>query len=193
MKKKAILGFLFIATLGLGSVFLLNDENGNMFASLVDKKEEMVTLETNYGDIKIKLFHDKAPNMANNFQKLAEQGKYDDTVFHRVIDGFMIQGGDYENGDGTGGESWQGGVLKDEFGEGLSNVRGMVSMANYGRNTNGSQFFILQEDAKYLDGRHSVFGEVVEGMDVVDKISKVRTDLNDKPLGAVEIRGVSFE
>ncbi len=155
--------------------------------TITNSNEKMVTLQTNYGDITIKLYEDKAPKTVKNFYELAKEGKYDGTIFHRVIDGFMIQGGDYENSNGTGGKSIYGDSFEDEFAEGLSNVRGAVSMANAGPNTNGSQFFIVHQDATYLDGRHTVFGHVTEGMDVVDKIAKVKTGMMDAPVKKVEI------
>ncbi|MDH3324309.1 MAG: peptidylprolyl isomerase [Candidatus Peregrinibacteria bacterium] len=165
----------------------------NLLANVLEQKAETVTLKTNLGEIKIKLHHDEAPVLAGNFEKLATSGKYDKTIFHRVIEGFMIQGGDYENSDGTGGASWQGGDLADEFSSNLSHVRGAVSMANRGPNTNGSQFFIVQKDAKFLDGRHSIFGQVVLGMDIVDRIAKSKTDLNDRPLERIEIMEVFLD
>ncbi len=149
--------------------------------------QKMVTLQTNYGDIKIKLYEDKTPKTVKNFYELAKKGKYDGIIFHRVIDGFMIQGGDYENSNGTGGTSIYGKAFEDEFVEGLSNVRGAVSMANAGPNTNGSQFFIVHKDAVFLDGKHTVFGQVIEGMNTVDKIAKVKTGMMDAPIEKVEI------
>jgi cyclophilin family peptidyl-prolyl cis-trans isomerase len=153
----------------------------------------MATLKTNYGDIKIKLNYEAAPTIAENFATLAQAGKYDNTIFHRVIEGFMIQGGDYENHNGTGGQSSTGEYLKDEFSPDLSHTRGAVSMANKGPNTNGSQFFIVHEDATFLDGRHSIFGTVVEGMDTVDKIATAETDLKDAPLERVIIESVIMD
>jgi len=105
----------------------------------------------------------------------------------------MIQGGDFENFDGTGGQSFWGGNFEDEFVEGLSHVRGSVSMANRGPDTNGSQFFIVHKDSQFLDGRHSVFGHVVEGMEVVDKMAQQKTNLMDAPLGDIKILSTSVE
>lgn len=149
-----------------------------------------VILHTTMGDIKIRM-HDDMPITTGNFVKLAKEGFYDGVIFHRVIDGFMIQGGD-PTGTGMGGPGYN---IQDEFGKGHSNVRGTMSMANTGRpNTGGSQFFINTVDNTYLDKEnrstpyaHPVFGTVVEGMDVVDKISKVDTDRNDKPMTDVKI------
>lgn len=143
-----------------------------------------VVLETTEGDIVIKLY-DEMPVTAGNFKTLVEKGFYDGVIFHRVIDGFMIQGGD-PKGTGTGGPGYE---IKDEFTktELDQNDRGTISMANAGPNTGGSQFFINLVDNNFLDGRHPVFGKVVEGMDVVDKIAKVDTDRDDRPLKTVKI------
>ena len=144
-------------------------------------KMDTVLLKTNQGDIRIKLYEDMEIT-AGNFKKLVGEGFYDGIIFHRVIDGFMIQGGDPE-GRGTGGPGY---TIKDEF-KGHKNNRGTISMANSGPNTGGSQFFINLVDNNFLDEKHPVFGEVIEGMDVVDKIGKVKTDAQDKPLEDVVI------
>lgn len=170
-------------------------------------KERLVEMVTTMGSIKIKLFPEQAPKTVENFIKHSEEGYYEGVIFHRVIDGFMIQGGDPE-GTGMGGESIYDGPFEDEFSRQLFNIRGALSMANSGPNTNGSQFFIVQnkeldsslpgqmEQAGYpeevikmyenggtphLDGKHTVFGHVVEGMDVVDKIASTPTGAQDKP------------
>jgi len=141
-------------------------------------------IETNMGKIKIKLYTDKAPITTANFQKLISDGFYNGQIFHRVIDGFMIQGGD-PTGTGTGG-SKEG--IKDEFGPGLKHdKKGMLSMANRGPNTGTSQFFITLAATPWLDGKHAIFGEVIEGMDVVDKIGKTKTGPNDKPVADVKL------
>lgn len=128
------------------------------------KKTYTATLTTDQGDIVIRLFADKVPNTVNNFVFLARQGYYDNTIFHRVISNFMAQGGD-PTGTGRGGPGYQ---FKDEFHKDLRhNKPGILSMANAGPNTNGSQFFITHVPTPHLDNRHSVFGEVVEGMDVL--------------------------
>jgi len=141
-----------------------------------------VLLNTSMGDITIQLFDDM-PVTAGNFKKLVEKGFYDGTIFHRVIDGFMLQGGD-PTGTGRGGPGYS---IKDEFTKHNKNDRGTISMANAGPNTGGSQFFINLVDNNYLDKAHPVFGKVVEGMDVVDKIGKVKTSAQDKPLTVVKI------
>ncbi len=152
--------------------------------------EKRVVLHTTMGDITIRLYNDM-PVTVGNFEKLVRSGFYDGTVFHRVIDGFMIQGGD-PTGTGSGGPGY---TIPDEFVKGHSNVRGTVALANTGRpNTGGSQFFINLVDNTYLDwddprtpSAHPVFGEVVGGMDVVDRIGKVKTDSADRPKVAVRI------
>ena len=181
------------------------------------KGDTIAIMKTNRGDIKIKLFADKAPNTVDNFATLAKQGYYEGIIFHRVIKDFMIQGGD-PTGTGMGGESIYGESFEDEFAPELMNLRGALSMANAGPNTNGSQFFIVQmsqvpanmigqmQDAGFpeevinaykehggtpwLDGKHTVFGHVVEGMDIVDKIANVEKGFQDKPLEDVVIESI---
>ena len=142
------------------------------------KMNSTVLLETSMGNIKIELFEDTMPVTAGNFKKLVEQKFYDDVIFHRVIPNFMIQGGD-PTGTGRGGPGY---TIKDEFTKNNKNNRGTISMANAGPNTGGSQFFINTVDNNFLDTKHPVFGKVTEGMDVVDKISNLKRDANDKPL-----------
>jgi cyclophilin family peptidyl-prolyl cis-trans isomerase len=135
------------------------------------------TLHTNHGDITIELFDEDAPKTVDNFKKLAGDSFYDGVIFHRVIKDFMIQGGD-PTGTGRGGPGY---TFEDEFND-HKVARGALAMANAGPNTNGSQFFIVTTDAApWLDGKHTVFGRVVEGMDVVDKIEAGDTDRNDRP------------
>jgi cyclophilin family peptidyl-prolyl cis-trans isomerase len=136
------------------------------------------TLQTNSGPITIEFFDDDAPKTVENFRKLAGEGFYDGLIFHRVIPDFMVQGG-CPQGTGTGGPGY---TFEDEFND-HKVVRGALAMANAGPNTNGSQFFIVTTGAApWLDGKHTVFGEVVDGMDVVDTIEKSDTDARDKPL-----------
>jgi cyclophilin family peptidyl-prolyl cis-trans isomerase len=135
------------------------------------------TLHTNHGAIGIELFDDDAPKTVENFLKLARDGFYNGVIFHRVIPDFMIQGGD-PTGTGSGGPGYQ---FEDEFNDNKI-VRGALAMANAGPNTNGSQFFIVTtEAASWLDGKHTVFGRVTDGMDVVDTISALETDARDRP------------
>src|SRR3989344_904152 len=148
-----------------------------------------VLLKTNMGDITIQLYDDM-PITAGNFKKLISEGFYDGEIFHRVIEGLMIQGGDPQ-GTGAGGPGYN---IKDEFTHsGVNrNKRGTISMANAGPNTGGSQFFINLQDNNFLDSKHPAFGEVIEGMDVVDVIAKVETDSNDRPLERVVINKASI-
>jgi cyclophilin family peptidyl-prolyl cis-trans isomerase len=146
------------------------------------------TLHTNHGPIAVELFDDEAPKTVANFVKLAGDGFYDGVIFHRIIPDFMIQGGD-PTGTGTGGPGY---TFEDEFNE-HPVARGALAMANAGPNTNGSQFFIVTtEAAPWLDGKHTVFGRVTDGMDVVDAISAVETDSQDKPREDVTIERVEL-
>ncbi len=146
------------------------------------------TLHTNHGAIELELFDEDAPKTVENFRSLAGDGFYDGVVFHRVIPDFMIQGGD-PTGTGMGGPGY---TFEDEFND-HGVVRGALAMANAGPNTNGSQFFIVTAEATpWLDGKHTVFGRVTNGMDVVDTISQVDTDTNDKPREPVLIERVEL-
>ena len=147
-----------------------------------------VVLETSMGNIKIELFEKEMPVTAGNFRKLAEQGFYNGVIFHRVIPGFMIQGGD-PTGTGMGGPGYS---IKDEFTKNNKNSRGTISMANAGPNTGGSQFFINVVDNNFLDTKHPVFGKVTEGMEVADSISKVKRDRNDRPVTKVTINKAMY-
>jgi peptidyl-prolyl cis-trans isomerase B (cyclophilin B) len=141
------------------------------------------TLHTNKGDIELELYPEDAPKTVENFTKLAGEGFYDGVIFHRVIPDFMIQGGD-PTGTGRGGPGYS---FEDEFNQ-HKVERGALAMANAGPNTNGSQFFIVTAQATpWLDGKHTVFGKVTSGMEVVDEIQNVRRDANDKPLDDVTI------
>jgi cyclophilin family peptidyl-prolyl cis-trans isomerase len=146
------------------------------------------TLHTNHGAIAVELFDEDAPKTVENFLKLAGDGFYDGVVFHRIIPDFMIQGGD-PTGTGTGGPGY---MFEDEFND-HKVERGALAMANAGPNTNGSQFFIVTTGAApWLDGKHTVFGRVTEGMDAVDKIEAVETDGQDKPREPVVIERVEL-
>lgn len=173
----------------------------------------VAVLETTKGTVKIQLFPAQAPKTVENFVGLIEKGYYEGIIFHRVISDFMIQGGD-PTGTGMGGESLWGDSFEDEFADEVFNLRGALSMANAGPNTNGSQFFIVQASrvpanmlrqlkglvpdevvsaygeqggTPWLDKRHTVFGHVIEGMDVVDDMAKVRVNYADKPLEDIKI------
>jgi cyclophilin family peptidyl-prolyl cis-trans isomerase len=148
------------------------------------KGGDIMKLETSMGVIKIKMFTDKAPMTTKHISGLVEKGFYNGIIFHRVIDGFMIQTGD-PTGTGRGGSGTR---IKDEFGPGLNhNKAGIVSMANAGPNTGDSQFFICLDPQPHLDGKHAIFGEVISGMDVVRKIGKVKTGPGDRPVDEVKI------
>lgn len=189
-----------------------------------EKGEEIGIIRTNYGDIKVRLFPEVAPKAVENFKTHSKNGYYDGVTFHRVMNEFMIQGGD-PDGTGRGGESIWGSSFEDEFHMEYHNFRGALSMANAGPNTNGSQFFIVQKSDNpeglipqmreagekrgfpkdvvdayealggtyWLDGKHTVFGHVFEGMDVVDKIAAVKVDANSKPLEPVVMEKVEIE
>ena len=147
------------------------------------------TMKTSEGDIVFELFDEDAPKTVSNFKKLASDGFYDGLVFHRVIDDFMIQGG-CPQGTGTGGPGY---TFEDEIND-HKVVRGALAMANAGPNTNGSQFFIVTTDAApWLDGKHTVFGEVRGGQDVVDKIGTTKTDGSDRPVEPIGIVAIELE
>ncbi|MEA2384328.1 MAG: peptidyl-prolyl cis-trans isomerase [Solirubrobacteraceae bacterium] len=147
------------------------------------------TMKTSEGDIVLELFDEDAPKTVSNFKQLASQGFYDGLIFHRVIPDFMIQGGCPE-GTGTGGPGY---TFEDEIND-HKIVKGALAMANAGPNTNGSQFFIVTTDeAPWLDGKHTVFGEVREGMDVVDRIGTTKTDGRDRPVEPMGIETIQME
>jgi peptidylprolyl isomerase len=154
----------------------------NIMAEMTHPPGNKVRLETSMGTFTVQLFADM-PITAGNFEKLAKSGYYDGVIFHRVIAGFMIQGGD-PTGTGRGGPGYN---IKDELPRHNHNDRGTISMANAGPNTGGSQFFLNLVNNNFLDDKHPAFGKVIEGMEVVDKIGKVRTDRNDRPLQEVKI------
>ena len=178
LQKKTIFITAIIILIAIAGIIIMAQTN----------KGTKVKLETNYGNITIELY-DKMPVTAGNFKTLVSRGFYNGVIFHRVIDGFMIQSGD-PTGTGMGGPGY---TIKDEFtGTSLDeNNRGTIAMANAGPNTGGSQFFINLVDNNFLDGKHPVFGHVVKGMDVIDKIAKVKKDSQDRPLEDVVIRKAS--
>ncbi len=173
--------------------------NQILFSQQKKDKKKMVDsmtvaiIQTNMGTIELELFADKTPKTVENFVGLANKGYYNGVIFHRVIDNFMIQGGD-PTGTGRGGQSLWGGKFEDEFVPELKhNGAGILSMANAGPNTNGSQFFITLKETPWLDGRHTVFGKVIKGMDVVQAIGKVPTNQQDRPLKDVVMEKVTIE
>ncbi len=153
-------------------------------------KRPVAIFETNMGNFKIELYSDLAPNTVNNFVELSKKNFYDGVIFHRVIDDFMIQGGD-PTGTGMGGPGYS---IPDEFGEGLKHdSKGILSMANAGPNTGGSQFFITLVPTPWLDGHHAIFGHVIEGMEVVEKIGHTKTNRQDRPVKDVVIKTITIE
>jgi len=210
-----IIGLSLVLTAGLAFLLtrdytpelelITNEDTPELTAPLVPEELEIINPEptntmnpiavitTNYGVVEIELYKDIMPITAGNFEKLVSEGYYNGVKFHRIIDGFMIQGGDPLTKDdtqinrwGTGGPGY---AIQDEFSadERETNVRGTISMANSGPNTGGSQFFINTVDNLFLDNKHAVFGRVVSGLDIVDSISKVATNEMDRPLEPVVI------
>ena len=153
-------------------------------------KRQVATFDTTMGTFKIELYNDLAPKTVKNFTDLIGKKYYDGIIFHRVIDQFMIQGG-CPLGRGTGGPGY---TIDDEFGKGLKHDKpGVLSMANAGPNTGGSQFFITLVPCPWLDGKHAIFGHVIEGMNVIEAIGKVPTDSQDRPLKKVIMEKVSVK
>ena len=196
---------LFLFSFTLVACGGMNSENKNQNISTNDQKEistmtelkkdtiTVAVIQTTMGTIELELFADKAVKAVQNFVGLAEKKYYDGIIFHRVIDNFMIQGGD-PAGTGSGGESIWGKPFEDEVKTGLKhNSEGILSMANAGPNTNGSQFFITLKATPWLDGKHTVFGKVISGMEVVKAIGKTKTNQNDKPLIDVVMQKVTIE
>jgi peptidylprolyl isomerase len=175
--KKGTITFII---LGLIIILIIG---GLYYKNMANSSSTKVLLETNYGNITIELRADQ-PITAGNFESLVQKGTYNGIIFHRIIPKFMIQGGDPT---GTGYGDRRIPMIKDEFNGEQKNNRGTLAMANAGPNTGSSQFFINLVNNNFLDGRHPVFGNVIEGMDVVDKIAAVETDSNDKPLKPVTI------
>jgi cyclophilin family peptidyl-prolyl cis-trans isomerase len=192
--KTKIIGFGALIIVLVISLFIMGRGNNEMTKNMENK---IVTLKTNLGDIKIELFAAEAPQTVNNFIKLAESDFYNRTKFHRVIKDFMIQGGDplskeesQKNFWGTGGPGY---VFDDEVNN-VNLVQGVIAMANAGPNTNGSQFFIITaNETPWLQGKHTGFGTVIEGMDVVMNIQDVETEGPDRPVEDIIINSVVIE
>lgn len=169
-----------------------NNQNKIESENMADSSGTLTAvIKTNMGDIEVELFKDKAPKTVENFVGLAKKGYYNGVIFHRVIDNFMIQGGD-PTGTGMEGESIWGGKFEDEFDTSLTfDQPGVLAMANAGPNTNGSQFFITTVPTPWLNFKHTIFGKVINGMDVVNKIGKVPTSKpNNKPIKDVVMEEV---
>lgn len=183
--------FLLIVTLTL---FI----STNIFSQKKDAKKmnneiTVAVIKTNMGNIELELFAKETPKTVENFVGLANKGYYNGVIFHRVIDGFMIQGGD-PSGTGRGGASVWGGKFEDEIVPGLVfDKEGLLAMANAGPNTNGSQFFITLAPTPWLNGHHTIFGKVISGMDVVHAIAKVKKNQMDRPLNDVVMESVTIE
>ena len=189
----AIVGVVILVGIGF---FLFNPFNSNSDSTSASP-DPIAVIETTYGIIVIQLFPDVAPGHVDNFVRLANEGYYDGTTFHRVIPGFMIQGGDPNSkdddrsNDGQGGHSANGPntVVNAEFSQDLTHKRGILSMARaQDPNSAGSQFFIVVADSNFLDQQYSIFGEVIEGMDVADKIVNVKKDSADNPLEKITMK-----
>ncbi len=196
---KKIIFNLFLVMLSFGIIFAygkLNNVNSNISDKGYFSMSDSITvaiIKTNMGTIEIELFADQTPKTVENFVGLAEKGYYEGVIFHRVIKDFMLQAGD-PTGTGRGGASFWGGKFEDEFVSDLKHdTPGILSMANAGPNTNGSQFFITLVATPWLDGKHTVFGKVINGMDVVYAIGKVKTAAGDKPVDEVVMEEVIIE
>ncbi|MCH9029067.1 MAG: peptidylprolyl isomerase [Bacteroidetes bacterium] len=185
-----VIAFVTASACGEKNVDLSNNDREFNFMS---DSITVAIIKTNMGTIEIELFADKTPKTVENFVGLAEKGYYNGVVFHRIIKKFMIQSGD-PTGTGRGGASLWGGKFEDEFVSDLKHdIPGILSMANAGPNTNGSQFFITLIATPWLDGKHTIFGKVINGMDVVYAIGEVKTAAGDKPVNEVVMEKVTIE
>ena len=174
-------------------VIIMSESNIEAQAGIiqpVNPKNPVVTIETELGVIKAEIFEDKAPITSANFIKLAKEGFYNGVIFHRVIKDFMIQTGDPQ-GTGMGGPGY---TIKDEFHPRLKHTSiGVLSMANAGPNTGGSQFFITLVPTSWLDGKHAIFGQVIQGLDIVKKIGEVQTGASDRPAKQISMKKVTVK
>jgi len=191
MKKLTSLIFMIILFVGISSGIIQSQQQDK---TAMKETKTVAVIKTNMGTIEIELFEKQTPRTVGNFVGLANKGYYNGIIFHRVISNFMIQGGD-PTGTGTGGQRFYGKKFEDEIVPSLKHdVPGILSMANSGPNTNGSQFFITLVPTSWLDGKHTVFGKVIGGMDVVQAIGKVQTSKpGDKPLKDVVMEKVTIE
>jgi peptidyl-prolyl cis-trans isomerase-like 1 len=198
MNKISFVLLILIGILGCqGSETVKDDSNQTEIIkeeeTKVSKEMTVAVMNTNMGKIEIELFADKTPKTVENFVGLTEKGYYNGIIFHRVIADFMIQGGD-PTGTGRGGNSLWGAPFADEIVPSLKHEEpGVLSMANAGPNTNGSQFFITVVPTPWLDGKHTIFGKVIDGMNVVYDIAKVKTAAGDKPVNDVIMETVTIE
>ncbi|MGK9370043.1 peptidylprolyl isomerase [Melioribacter sp. Ez-97] len=189
-----LLGILVLAACGSNEkTNIIKPDKADSLMTLKNNEKLYATINTDFGAIEIELFPHAAPKTVRNFIKLSEEGYYNGVIFHRVIEGFMIQTGD-STGTGMGGKSIYGSAFEDEFSADLRHDSpGTVSMANSGPNTNKSQFFITVAPAPWLDLKHTVFGKVRKGQEVVEEISRVPTDENDRPIIPVSIKNITVE
>jgi len=193
MRSKAIVAVIILIALGIVGYLIFTTQRGAGIADTegTQTKNPIAVVETNMGTFKFELFPDKAPITVKNFIKLAEAGFYDGLTFHRVVPGFVIQGGD-PKGDGTGGPGY---TIKGEFNPELKHdAAGVVAMARRGNDPDsaGSQFYITLAPAPHLDGKYAIFGRVIEGLDVVLKIGEVPTDARSRPLEPVVMKKVTI-
>jgi len=184
---------LFFATAIIGLFLSSNNFSQEKETQVMSDSTTVAVIVTNLGTIEIELFEKETPKTVENFVGLANKNYYDGVIFHRVIDGFMIQGGD-PTGTGRGGESFWGKKFNDEIVKDLEfDKEGILAMANAGPNTNGSQFFITLAPTKWLNGNHTIFGKVISGMEVVKAIGKVAKNAQDRPLEDVVMEKVTIE
>ena len=188
MNRNSTIGIAILAIVVIAaSAYFIFGQNGE---SEEDNLSKVAVIETNMGTMEIELFEAKAPETVKNFVKLIEEGFYDGVIFHRIISGFMIQGGD-PTGTGMGGPGYK---IDDEFHPDLKHdSKGILSMANAGPDTGGSQFFIILAPQPHLDNRHAVFGKLISGEDVLDEIGAVPTGPNDKPINEVKMIKVTIK
>ena len=193
MKITRFVTLAVAATIALSSTACAQGGDDASTATKETKDVKVAVMQTNQGAITLKLFEDVAPKAVENFERLAEKGYYEGIIFHRVIDGFMIQGGD-PTGTGYGGKSFWGVPFEDEVSPKYRFDRpGLLAMANSGPKTNGSQFFITLAATPWLNDKHTIFGEVIEGMDVVEAIGKTEVDPSDKPTSEIKIESITVE
>jgi len=199
MNKLYISLLIIIIILGGYFIFVQYVKEKSLDDDNITSPDKVMTaiIKTNFGEVKLELFDSDAPKTVDNFVKLVEQGFYNETKFHRVIKGFMVQGGDplskdnsLKNSWGTGGPGY---VFEDEIHSNNRNFRGTISMANAGPDTNGSQFFFNTNDNNFLDAKHTVFGKVIEGLDVVSQIENVSIEGPDRPVEDVIVESIKIE
>ena len=193
-KKKLFMGTILVSLLSLVGCSSNNETTDEVSLSPEELPVATISIE-DFGNVEVELYPNIAPNTVNNFISLANSGFYDGLTFHRVIEGFMIQGGD-PNGNGTGGPGYQikGEFSSNNFENNLNHTEGVISMArSYDKDSAGSQFFIMTGDSPHLDGEYASFGKVIDGIDIVHQIETVETDANDMPLKQVTISSIKVD